>query len=76
MATITETKPLVVLQVTTRSPGGLRGPAGYDLRGTRLRIVGYLLGASVANLDCVRDARSLVPIESFPARASGTCRAA
>ena len=76
MTTMMATKPVVVLQVTTRSPSGLHGPVGYDLRGTRLRIVAYLLGATVANLDCVRDARSLAHIEHRPACEPGPCRAA
>jgi hypothetical protein len=76
MTASTENRPLVVLQVTTRAPGGLRSPCGYDLRGTRLRIVAYLLGATVANLDCVRDARSLAPIVPCATCEPGPCRAA
>jgi hypothetical protein len=71
MTASTETRPLVVHRVTPWSPGGLRSPAGYDLRNTRLRIASYLLGATVANLDAVRDARSLADIQHCPACGPG-----
>ncbi len=66
-----ETRPLVVHQVTPWSPGGLRSPEGYDLRNARLRIASYYLGATVANLDAVRDARSLADIQHCPACGPG-----
>ena len=66
-----ETRPLVVHQVTSWAPGRLRSPDAYDVRSARLRIATSMLGATVANLDAVRDARSLADIQHCPACGPG-----
>ena len=74
--TIVGTRPLVVHQVTPWLLGGRRSPVGYDLRNSGLRIMTYLVGGTVANLDTVRDARNLADIQLCPACGPGPRRAA
>ncbi len=52
------TRPFVVHEVM-RWPAGRPRPLGeFELRTASLRIAASLLGVSVANLDCVLDARA------------------
>lgn len=52
-------RPLVVHRVVPWPPGRCRNDPRFELRTARLRIISTLLGANIADLDRVRDARYL-----------------
>ena len=65
--TIVETRPLVVHAVT-QWPFSRRGTeGGFEVRPVALRVVAVLLGITIADLDCVRTARSLADLRHCPA---------
>ena len=62
-----ETKPLVVHHVSGGPHRRQRQLGSFEIRPASLRIAGYLLGMSVPDLDCVRDARSRAALMHCPA---------
>jgi len=67
MTVTVEKRPLVVHQVTSWPFPDRRGPEWCELRNATMRITTCLIGASVADLDVVHDARSLADIKHCPA---------
>lgn len=66
MVTIVETRPLVVHAVTQWPFGRGGTEGGFEIRPVALRVVAVLLGITVADLDCVRNARSLADLRHCP----------
>ena len=62
-----ETKPLVVHQVSGAPHRRQRQLGSFEIRPASFRFASYLLGVSIADLDCVRDARSLADLAHCPA---------
>ena len=58
-------RPLVVHRVA-HSPRKPRSLGAFELRAARPRIGAILLGMSIADLDCVRDARSGADLTDCP----------
>jgi hypothetical protein len=66
MSVSVETRPLVVQQVTPWPLVRRHPPEWCELRTTRLPIAAAQLGVNVADMDIVREARSLADLHHCP----------